>query len=183
MTGRDDKEKALERKAPSSSGHLWLRRHTLAYLGWGGLSVCAATAAGALVRMGYPRVLFEPSTVFKAGMPSEYRTGEVSTRWTRSHRVWIVREEEGIYALYASCTHLGCTPGWLPGEEKFKCFCHGSGFDKEGINFEGPAPRPLDRVKIGLAEEGQIILDTSVRFRWDRDEWERPGAYLKLGSM
>ena len=51
----------------------------------------------------------------------------------------------------AVCTHLGCTPNWLEAEQKFKCPCHGSGFYKDGINFEGPAPaaagalRDLDR--------------------------------------
>ena len=32
-------------------------------------------------------------------------------------------------------------------ENKFKCPCHGSGYDSEGVNFEGPAPRPMDRAK------------------------------------
>ena len=28
-----------------------------------------------------------------------------------------------------------------------------------GIHFEGPAPRPLERFKIGLANDGQILVD------------------------
>ena len=36
-------------------------------------------------------------------------------------------------------------PNWLDGEQKFKCPCHGSGFYMTGVNFEGPAPRPLER--------------------------------------
>lgn len=70
-----------------------------------------------------------------------------------------MREEAGLYALFAKCTHLGCTPRWLPAENKFKCPCHGSGFYKDGTNFEGPAPRPLDRFKIELAEDGQLVVD------------------------
>ena len=68
-----------------------------------------------------------------------------------------MREAEGIYAIFAKCTHLGCTPRWLAAENKFKCPCHGSGFYKSGINFEGPAPRPLERVRITMAEDGQIV--------------------------
>jgi cytochrome b6-f complex iron-sulfur subunit len=128
-------------------GHLWFRRHVLVYGGWAGLGLCACAGTGALVRFGYPRVLFEPPTEFIAGWPEEYRVGEVSTRWIPSHRVWVIREKKGFYALYASCTHLGCTPGWVPAEGKFKCFCHGSGFHVDGINFEGPAPRPLPAVR------------------------------------
>ena len=161
-------------------GHLWFRRRLLTRLGWGGVAVCGGVSLAALIRFFYPRVLFEPPTEFKAGLPEEYRLGEVSTRWISSHRVWIVREKEGFYALYASCTHLGCTPGWLGSEQKFKCFCHGSGFYKTGINFEGPAPRPLERVRLSLADDGQLELDTSVRFRYEKIEWQKPGAFLKL---
>ncbi len=161
------------------AGHLWTRRSALSYAGWAGVGVCACGAGAAAVRFGYPRVLFEPPTEFLAGLPDDYRVGEVATKWIPTNRVWIVREEKGFYALFASCTHLGCTPGWLPAEEKFKCFCHGSGFHRNGVNFEGPAPRPLERVKIVLAEDGQLLVDTSVRFRYERKEWDLPGAYLK----
>ena len=57
------------------------------------------------------------------------------------------------------CTHLGCTPNWLEAENKFKCPCHGSGFYMSGINFEGPAPRPLERVTVSLADDGQVLVD------------------------
>jgi cytochrome b6-f complex iron-sulfur subunit len=50
-----------------------------------------------------------------------------------------------IDALFAKWTYLGCTPRWLATEDKFKCPYHGSGFYKSAMNFEGPAPRPLDR--------------------------------------
>jgi cytochrome b6-f complex iron-sulfur subunit len=163
-----------------SPGHLWVRRGVLTWLGWGGVAACSCAAAGALARFGYPRVLFEPPTEFKAGSPGDYQVGEVSTRWIPTHRVWIVREEKGFYGLFASCTHLGCTPGWLSVEQKFKCFCHGSGFHRDGKNFEGPAPRPLERVKIALGEDGQIVIDTGVRYRFEKGEWERPGAFLKI---
>jgi hypothetical protein len=60
--------------------------------------------------------------------------------------------------LIAVCTHLGCSPNWLPAENKFKCPCHGSGFYMSGVNFEGPAPRPLERARIVLADDGQILI-------------------------
>jgi len=165
---------------PGADNHLWYRRHALSYAAWGGVCACAAASVGAAVRFGYPRVLYEPATEFLAGPPDEYRIGEVSTKWIPSQRVWIVREKKGFYALWASCTHLGCTPAWLANEEKFKCFCHGSGFHKDGVNFEGPAPRPLERTRIVLAEDGQLMIDTSIRFRYERNEWDAPGAFLKL---
>jgi cytochrome b6-f complex iron-sulfur subunit len=134
----------------------------------------------AFLRFLYPRVLFEPSPVFKAGRPEDYVIGDVSEKYKETERVWLVREKEGMYALLAICTHLGCTPRWLASEVKFKCPCHGSGFKKSGVNFEGPAPRPLERIKIALDPEGFLLIDKSKTFRFEKGEWESPDAFLKL---
>ena len=92
-----------------------------------------------------------------------------------------MRTEETVYALIAVCTHLGCTPNWLPTQNKFKCPCHGSGYYKSGVNFEGPTPRPLERAKIFLdPSDGQIVVDKSVQFHQERGEWVNPDSFIKL---
>jgi cytochrome b6-f complex iron-sulfur subunit len=149
-------------------------------VGWIAFSTATASSLVATARFLFPNVLFEPPQSFKAGFPSEYNVGEVDTRWKDSFGVWIVREPTGFYALIAVCTHLGCSPNWLEAENKFKCPCHGSGFYKSGINFEGPAPRPLERARIVLADDGQILVDKSVHFQQEKGEWDRPEAYLKV---
>lgn len=154
------------------------RRLFLKRLGWSGIWLFLAGSGVSFIRFFFPRVLFEPKTTFKAGLPSEYKIGAVDLRFQKSQRVWIVREVDHIYALLAVCTHLGCTPVWWESENKFKCPCHGSGFTKAGLNYEGPAPRPLERVKITLSEDGQILIDKSKVFRWERGEWELPGSFL-----
>jgi len=103
----------------------------------------------------------------------------VDTRWKDAFSVWIVREADGFYALIAVCTHLGCSPNWLPAENKFKCPCHGSGFYRTGVNFEGPAPRPLERARIALSDDGQILVDKSVKFQQEKGEWDNPDSFLK----
>jgi len=50
-------------------------------------------------------------------------------------------------------THLGYTLDWKQAEGKFKCPSHGSGYDREGINFEGPAPRPTNRARIAMTPD------------------------------
>jgi cytochrome b6-f complex iron-sulfur subunit len=148
-------------------------------IGW--VAFAAATASGliATARSLFPNVLFEPPQAFKAGFPSEYNVGEVDVRWKDAFSVWIVRTGEGFYALIAVCTHLGCSPNWLPAENKFKCPCHGSGFYMSGVNFEGPAPRPLERARIVLADDGQILVDKSVKFQQEKGEWTNAEAFLK----
>jgi len=134
----------------------------------------------AFLRFFLPRTLFEPPTVFKIGYPSDYALG-VDTKWQQKYRIWVDRSPDRIFVIYARCTHLGCTPDWKASENKFKCPCHGSGYDSEGINFEGPAPRPMDRAHVELAPDGQIIVDTSRLFSWPKGQSSRfnePGAYL-----
>ena len=157
----------------------WSRREFFSLAGWG--AVFSGLGLGLLgwLRFMFPRVLFEPPTAFKAGFPNEYLVGTVSDRWIQEQRVWIGREPDGFYAIHALCTHLGCTPRWFPDADKFKCPCHGSGFRRSGVNFEGPAPRPLERVKISLAEDGQILVDKGVKFLYEKGEWSKPDAFLQ----
>jgi cytochrome b6-f complex iron-sulfur subunit len=68
----------------------------------------------------------------------------------------------------------------LPAESKFKCPCHGSGYYPNGINFEGPAPRPLERFKIYRNTEGKIIVDKTKVFRYEKGEWTADGAFIEV---
>jgi cytochrome b6-f complex iron-sulfur subunit len=171
--------KATATQPIEPTGTLWMsRRNFLSRAGWAAFFSFVGTMLLGSLRFMFPRVLFEPSTVFKAGFPSDYPVGAVSTNWVKDYRTWIVRNEKGFYAIFAQCTHLGCTPRWLEAEGKFKCPCHGSGFTMEAINFEGPAPRPLERVQITLAEDGQLLIDTSIRFREELGQWSNPNAFL-----
>jgi len=112
------------------------------------------------LRFFFPRILFEPSSRFRIGFPSDFPVG-VDERFKQSHRIWVVRQPDRLFVVFAKCTHLGCTPNWVEVENKFKCPCHGSGYDSEGVNFEGPAPRPMDRAYVELDAEGQVVVDTS----------------------
>jgi len=172
-----DKEKAEAALGPAPEVS---RRELLLKAGWAGFTGFMAFLGGCTARYFFPRVLFEPPARFKAGFPREYSVGEVSTRFKDTNRVWIVQEPSGFfYAIFARCTHLGCTPMWLDGEQKFKCPCHGSGFTKEAINYEGPAPRPMERAFISLSDDGQILIDTSKRFKYEEGQWDLEGAYLR----
>ncbi|MBI2822316.1 MAG: hypothetical protein HYX74_08835 [Acidobacteria bacterium] len=67
------------------------------------------------LRFFFPRVLFEPKTVFNIGYPSDFGLG-VDTKYQKEHRVWVVRTPAEIFVIYAKCTHLGCTPDWISSE-------------------------------------------------------------------
>jgi cytochrome b6-f complex iron-sulfur subunit len=135
----------------------------------------------AFFRFFLPRTLFEPATSFKIGYPEEYGLG-VDTKFQQKYRIWVDRTPDRIFVIYARCTHLGCTPDWKPSENKFKCPCHGSGYDSEGVNFEGPAPRPMDRAHIETAPDGQILVDVSRLYQWPKGQptqFNDDGAFLR----
>src|SRR5205085_7337577 len=136
----------------------------------------------AFFRFFLPRTLFEPATSFKVGYPQDYGLG-VDTKWQQKYRIWVDKTPDRLFVIYARCTHLGCTPDWKPAENKFKCPCHGSGYDSEGVNFEGPAPRPMDRAHVEMDAEGQIVVDTSRLYKWPKgetNEFNNPGAYIPI---
>ena len=149
---------------------------------WASIGAFLAANFLMFLRFFFPRTLFEPSTVFSVGYPSDFQLG-VDERFKQTARIWVVREADRIYAIYGRCTHLGCTPDWKLSESKFKCPCHGSGYTPDGVNFEGPAPRPLDRAHIELDATGQIVVDTSRLYQWPKggaNHFNDPGAFTAV---
>ncbi|MCA9121200.1 MAG: Rieske (2Fe-2S) protein [Planctomycetales bacterium] len=153
-------------------------------IGFSSLAVTMLLWVLGFARFMFPNILTEPPTKFKVGFPDEYAPGQVATKFKAQFGVWVVRYEYNgaaqIYALQSVCTHLGCTPNWLEGEQKFKCPCHGSGFYKDGINFEGPAPRPLERFAIRVADDGQLEVDKSRKFKEEVGQWKDPASYVSV---
>jgi len=137
------------------------RRRFVTCVGWGSFVAFWGSSVLATLRFFFPRVLYEPSPRFQAEKPADYQVGEVSTRFKDAQRVWLIRNADGLYALSAICTHLGCTPNWFATEERFKCPCHGSNFLMDGTNVAGPAPVPLYRAAIALDLAGTIEVDKS----------------------
>jgi cytochrome b6-f complex iron-sulfur subunit len=169
---------------PDDTSPLLNRRAWLG-LAWGAFSAASAAALAATGRFMFPNVLNEPPQQFKVGFPSEYGMG-VDERFKDKYGIWIVRTPDdleqhasGFYVLISVCTHLGCTPNYLSAESKFKCPCHGSGFRLTGVNFEGPAPRPLERARVVLADDGQILVDKGKHYQRELGQWIDPESFLK----
>jgi cytochrome b6-f complex iron-sulfur subunit len=152
--------------------------------GFTALSVTGGLFTLGLARFLFPNVLAEPPSKFKVGFKDAFPAGKVETKYVPQYGVWVVNGDfnglQQIYALKTVCTHLGCTPSWLEAEQKFKCPCHGSGFYKDGINFEGPAPRPLERYAIRIADDGQLEIDKSRAFQEELGQWADPESFVPV---
>lgn len=165
-------------------GFLQIALGTAMATGFTALSVTGGLFTLGLARFLFPNVLAEPPSKFKVGFKDAFPAGKVETKYVPQYGVWVVNGDfngtQQIYALKTVCTHLGCTPSWLEAEQKFKCPCHGSGFYKDGINFEGPAPRPLERYAIRIADDGQLEIDKSRAFQEELGQWADPDSFVTV---
>jgi cytochrome b6-f complex iron-sulfur subunit len=159
----------------------------LSAAGWGTLFVGLGAGTYETGRYFFPSVVFHPPSIYEIGRVEDFLSTEppdahgviaVDSRFKKEHRFFVVRNVNRIYALYARCTHLGCTVNWFPSLRTFKCPCHGSEFHSDGKEFAGPAPRPLDRLKVTLDSKDKILVDTRVIYT--AREFEQKKAYIEL---
>jgi cytochrome b6-f complex iron-sulfur subunit len=160
----------------------------LVVAGWGVYAAVVGTGAVETVRFFFPRVRFQPPSTFRVGTPEAfvgsaeggdvYGVALVDERWKSSQRFFVVRERDRVYALSARCAHLGCTINWFGDLRIFKCPCHGSEYHSNGANFAGPAPRPLDRFRIELNADGQLVVDTAIIYGPER--FNVDGAFVRV---
>ena len=176
------KPKSSPADAEDRRGFLSVMLGSMMGIGFVALSATAGLWTLGFARFLFPNILTEPPSRFKVGFPEGFAPGTVEERFKAQFGVWVVNAqyagEQQLFALRTVCTHLGCTPNWLEAEQKFKCPCHGSGFYKDGINFEGPAPRPLERYAIRIAEDGQVEIDKSRLFQEEMGQWADPASFI-----
>jgi cytochrome b6-f complex iron-sulfur subunit len=177
------KPQAAKPAAPPAAAGLTRRGFfSWAAVGWVGFTAAIGGCMAAFNRFMFPNVLFEPPTRFKVGRPEDFPAGVVDERFKETRGVWVVNQDGRLYALIAICTHLGCPPNWLAEQNKFKCPCHGSGYYKNGVNFEGPTPRPLERASISVdPQDGQLVIDKARKFLFEAGQWDDPASYVAVG--
>jgi cytochrome b6-f complex iron-sulfur subunit len=156
---------------------------------WGAFAAAGGLGSMAMLRYMLPNVLFEAPQQFKAGKLEDYEFDKPDERYKQDKKAWIVKltkdfdGKKKLIALDITCTHLGCTPNVLLSDQKYKCPCHGSGFRFTGVNFEGPAPRPLERYKVYIdPTDGQIMVDKNKKFQFEKGQWEDKESYIDLST-
>lgn len=132
------------------------RRDFLALFGRGALWATAGVTVVALLRY---LSFTEPALpqVVVLAEPSAYPLD--TTTPVAAGRAFIKHDERGLYAINATCTHLGCLV--KQASAGFECPCHGSQFAATGAVTHGPAGQPLDRAGLSLGPDGQVVLDLS----------------------
>ncbi|WP_088226463.1 ubiquinol-cytochrome c reductase iron-sulfur subunit [Desulfosporosinus sp. FKB] len=146
------------------AGQIECSRRTVLRFAWSGMVAVGALSVKPLVdyltsKEDQPRtslVAYEKSLVEK-------------TDWQHvpNSRVWVMRDDQGIAALVATCTHLGCEVTYHPERKQWLCPCHGSIYDTDGRPVEGPAPKALPRAAVERKADGSLIINTEKQVGLD----------------
>lgn len=105
-----------------------------------------------------PNVLYEPPTTFLIGKTDDFPPDSIT--FLEDSRLFIFRQAKGFFAISSICSHLGCNVKWNTANNGFDCPCHGSTFDKNGKNINGPAPKPLKWYKLTLIGDNSLQINT-----------------------
>ncbi len=175
-------EKIRSKSIVSRRGFLSFTFALLA-IGWGSIAFVTATFGAWFQSFMVPKAPILPAARVRVGKLENYSEIGVYEDFKKDN-IWIVNlVEEGqrhVVAISTICTHLGCIPNWLPGAQIFKCPCHGSGYRGNGVNFEGPAPRPLERYVIEVDATGVVIVDKSKVYRQELGQWSDPASFIAV---
>ena len=131
------------------------RRDFLGLAAFGAAIVASIAALAGSLRFVKADVYSEESKKFKIGKIENFPVG--TTRKIDDKNVFIFSDNDGLFAISAVCTHLGCIIS--PSEVGFQCPCHGSQYDQEGNVIGGPAPRPLEWFEINQEVDGTLFID------------------------
>ena len=146
------------RRAAQAPGRDHSRRQFLTWLVGGSLAAAIALAFGQIARF----FSFEPATaapaVIPVGKPADYPAGALT--YVEAARAYVGHDSQGLYAIDAVCTHLGCLVEHET-DDGFACPCHGSHFATNGQVQKGPANQALHHLYLELNRDGQVVVDRS----------------------
>jgi cytochrome b6-f complex iron-sulfur subunit len=171
-----EEEKKTPTERDAGPGTEFDRRAFFVKLGLGSLGIAAAGTAAFSYQFLSPNVLYEPSPIVNAGKPENYAVNSVTLDVNTG--IYLIRAQEGFFALSAVCTHLGCLTAWKPELGIIACPCHGSKFyvfeakHTPGEKIEGPAPRPLPWLEVSKSSEGDLMVDKNKEIK--------PGNFLTV---
>lgn len=135
------------------------RRTFLNALFGGWLGAFLVGNAYALYRFAFPTLGKEPDFVILKS--EDYAAMEPnSTRpfaWGGKMGYIFKKADNTIVALKGVCTHMECNIVYKPESKRFYCACHKGWFDENGLNVEGPPPKPLEFFEYRV-EEGKMIV-------------------------
>jgi cytochrome b6-f complex iron-sulfur subunit len=93
------------------------------------------------------------------GAEKDYLPGSGKLFLFGSKPALLLRRKDGRFvALFATCTHLGCTVKFAADQDRITCACHGGVYDPDtGRNVGGPPPAPLKPLVVST-DGGAVVV-------------------------
>jgi len=130
------------------------RRQFFKRISIGLASLAGILASVSLLRQIFPRSSYENKR-FKLGKPNQFAINDFT--FIPDQKLYVYRDNSGMKAVSAICTHLGCVIE--KSTDGFECPCHGSCFDTSGRVLSGAATKDLPWYHLYKDNDGQIIVD------------------------
>ena len=125
------------------------------------MAAVLAAIAGSIAGIGLLKQFYPPSAgkrqSLKIGNLYEYPVDAFT--FLKEHNLFVYRDHEGVRAVSAVCTHLGCI--LEKSEDGFECPCHGSHYNDQGDVLSGPAPRDLAWYEVTRSLDGKLVINTA----------------------
>ena len=118
------------------------------------VTVTGLVALAGWLRQFFPRLAGEKRRI-TIGDSMQYPVDTYT--FLEGQNLFVYRDHEGVRAVSAICTHLGCTIERTT--EGFECPCHGSVYNDRGEVLSGPAPRSLSWYRVSRAPDGKVFID------------------------
>ncbi|MBN4066599.1 Rieske 2Fe-2S domain-containing protein [Simkania negevensis] len=146
------------------------RRTFLAIIGFGALAGVVHMTMSTVLGFLYPNALKTPPSVFSLGRPEDLLKMEGTKMFISKQKVFIEVAGGKVRVQTAVCTHLGCTVNMV--DTGYLCPCHGSTYDKEGLNTGGPAPKPLVYFSVYPGASGDLLVDKNKKVEIPAKAWK-----------
>jgi len=135
------------------------RRRFLDYLIGGTLALTGLTFLGGVLSYLWPakKAGTKAKKLVEVGPETDLAVGQGKVVQYQDSSALVIHTKEGLVALSARCTHLGCIVKWNADKQEIECPCHGAVFDTKGNVVSGPPPKPLPPIRVGV-RNGKIYL-------------------------
>ena len=168
------RERAKREREKAALGGLWSRRDIIGRFGWipgafadhdprGGRSAFRASSSAAEhLQAGSPRTSRSARSARSSRRTSASGSCAIRTGSTHCSRS----------APTSAARRAGCSP------RRSSCPATAAA-TIAAASARGTGPRPLERLKITLAEDGRLVVDKSVKFLFEKGQWGKPGSFVK----
>lgn len=132
----------------------------------------SSSGFAALVSIFYPILKFLIPPIQSEAKPSSVLAGKLEDLKPNSGKIFrfgnqlaiVINTPDGeLKAFTAICTHLDCTVQYRGDFEHIWCACHNGHYDLNGLNIQGPPPRPLTQFIVNVKGDQVFVSKESLK--------------------